>query len=140
MFRRRWPKVRVGNSLLPGDVKTMSLATLDQLQDSAIRTSGVSATGRPQWVAEHASEIDHVLATVFSPEWPGWHRCIVVPIGANGPMGLFSLGVSFEDFEGLPAVPWPEAAGLLRELLLRSRPISLDSERPSSGKDDPSSG
>lgn len=41
-------------------------------------------------------------------------------------MGTFTLGISFGDFDRLPDVPRLDATGLLREFLLRLKPIPLD--------------
>lgn len=126
LIRRLWPPVLVGHSVVPGVVKSVSLATLVRLQNAASSEDGVSATGRPQWVADHSGDIYHVLVTVFSIECEGWHRCVVVPFDIDGAMGMFSLGISEEEFDRLPAVAWLEAADLLRGLLLRVKHIPLD--------------
>lgn len=129
MFGRRRQVGRAGIISIPRDVKSMSVATLCRLQAAAESAHGVSAIGRPEWVADHAEDIDRVLVTAYSPEWPGWYRCIVFPYGEDAPMGLFSLGISYDDFARLPDVHRFDATELLRELLLRSKPIPLDPRR-----------
>lgn len=126
MLGRRRPVGRAGIISIPRDVKNMSVVTLCRLQAAAESANQVSATGRPEWVAEHAEDIERVLVTAFSPECPGWYRCIVIPYGEDEPMGLFSLGISYSDFARLPGVPRADATELLRELLLRLKPLPLD--------------
>lgn len=126
MFGRRRPVGRAGITSVPFDVKSISVATLCRLQEVAANADGVSAKGRPDWVADHADDIDRVLVTAYSPEWPGWYRCFVVPYDEDGPMGTFTLGISFGDFGRLPGVHRLDATDLLREFLLRSKPIPLD--------------
>jgi hypothetical protein len=139
IFRQHWPKARAFRGEVPGDIKRISVSALSQLQDAAERANSVSATGRPQWVAEHVALIDHVLVAAISIERPGWHRCVVLPFGVDEPLGQFSLGVSFDDFARMPEIPWTEAAKLLREMLLRTEPIPLDPEQHSSWQDEQNS-
>lgn len=88
-----WPPVYVKQSVLPGDIKSVSVETLIRLQDVAIRANQVSAVGRPRWVADHVQEIDRVLLTAFSVECPGWHRCHAFPINDDRALGQFTVGV-----------------------------------------------
>lgn len=135
MFPRRWPPVRTGRDVLPGEIKSVSIAELCRLQDAANRASGVSATGRPQWIADHADDIERFFIAAFSIESPGWYRCVVAPLGGGRAMGLFSLGVSTRDFNSLPVIPWDEMAGLLHMLLLRLEPIPLDPDQAAAWRD-----
>lgn len=121
-----WPPVYVGRSVLPGDIKSVSVETLVRLQEAATGTDWVSAVGRPRWVADHTQEIDQVLLTVFSIECPGWHRCHAYPIGDDRVLGKFTLGVSAQEFNELPPVPWPTAMEILRGSLLRAEFVPLD--------------
>lgn len=105
---RRWP--RVDGRRLPwgglddvGDIKVISTEVLRRLMEKAVRTPGVSATGRPEWLEEHREDLGNHYVVVFGPDAHGY-RCVVFSVLGNRPAGAYSLDMTKPDFHDLPNI------------------------------------
>jgi hypothetical protein len=105
---RRWPKLDADR--LPwttGDtpqIKVISTEVLTGLVQNAVRTPSVSATGRPQWLEEHHSELSDHYVVVLGPKGSHHYRCVVFSILGDRPAGAYTLDITRSDFRGLPDI------------------------------------
>src|SRR5215475_849876 len=95
---RRWPRLEFdrppwGMCARPGDIKVASTDVLERLMRKARDTPGVSATGRPEWLETHRSDLDdHYIVTVGAAG-RGFSRCVVVCGLNDDPGGSYTLDI-----------------------------------------------
>src|SRR5262245_51907734 len=132
---RRWPKLDGDQSPWGGrgipEIKVMSTEVLKRLMEKALRTPGISATGRPQWLEKHRSELGHHYVVVFGPEGHGYYRCIVFSVLKDRPAGAYTLDMTRSEFHALPDIAPAQLVELAHHYLSNVPlvPLAPDQER-----------
>jgi hypothetical protein len=130
---RRWPKLDAGR--LPwgtGDtpgIKVISTEVLERLMEKAVHTPGVSATGRPQWLEEHRSDLGDHYVVVFGPEGRGYYRCVVFSVLGDRPAGAYSLDMTRSEFSALPDIAPAQLVELAHHYLSNVPMLPLDPDQ-----------
>ena len=128
----RWPTLARDRSpwgvrqAAPGEVKVVSTQVLERLMVTARRTPGVSATGRPEWIALHRAQFqEHYLVAGWF-EGHGFYRCIVLSGLGDDDAGTYTLDVHERDFHRLRDVSASRLVELAHRYVGSVRMLPLD--------------
>lgn len=98
--KRKWPLIDLYQKGGPGNIKIVTEDDLDRLMRKS-SANGWSAEGRPEWFAQHRSQLKEALLVVFGREGKSVYRCIATVVLRDGTGGRFTLDIEVKDFDGL---------------------------------------
>lgn len=122
----RWPARRVRGRRIPSQVRALTVDDVRALSRKAALTPGVSAVGRPDWLAQHGDDVLQATLRVFGPDVPGVQRCFVDLVMTNGDLRYFMLDVADKDLRTYRPLTRRQVVELTHLLLERARHVPLD--------------
>ncbi|MFG1626779.1 hypothetical protein [Kribbella sp. NPDC049227] len=132
---RRWPKLDAGRLPWGGadipEIKVISTEILEGLMEKAVRTPGANATGRPEWLEAHRSDLGHHYVVVFGPQGHGY-RCVVFSVLGDRPACAYALDMGRSEFRALPDIAPAQLVELAHRYLSDVPVLPLDPDQEQS--------
>lgn len=123
----RWPAQVSNGKRIASQVRALTVADIHALSQKAADTPGVSAVGRPGWLAQHGDDVQQATLQVFGPDVvPGVQRCIVTLLMKEGDPCFFTLDVADDDLRNYRALTRRQLIELTHLLLAHAKHVPLD--------------
>lgn len=113
------------SSLVPGDIKSATMADLERLTRNA-QANGWSAVGRPQLVGLAGESVHRLMLLVSNYVSAIAYRCVVAVFTGDDEAKIFTLDVAIEEFHHLPAITIEELVELARQGLFTFPMLEFD--------------